>query len=1006
MSESLYDEFGNYIGPELDDSSSESEEERQESDREEEASDDEDERREVDDDGDDNMGREPGSALSTYREEDHRIVLHEDKQYYPDAEEVYGDAEVLVMEEDAQAIETPLVAPVKVKEFSSAEKPPKTAYSNEFLASLMDHPAMVRNVAVVGDLHAGKTVLLDLLVEATHEVKWKDQQTDTTKKAMAVDLERRYTDTRMDEQARKVSIKSTPVSLVLPASNGKSFIMNIIDCPGHVNFSDETTAAMQVADGVVLVVDAIEGVMMNTETIVKTALLSKLPILLVVNKVDRLIIELKLPPTDAYFKLLHTIEEVNKIIETHTPLGQTMKRVSPELGNTCFASAQHGWHFSLESFAHLYSQAHRGVNAVELAKRLWGDIYYAPATRTFKKKVPYENAQRTFVSFILEPIYKIYSQVLGEDTATLSKTLRSLGLRVRREDLHLNPRPLLKLVLSQFLGRSASSFVDMVTRHVPSPLETAAAKVQALYTGAPDSKVAAAMRACDPTGPLMINIVKLYSSTDGATFSAFGRVYSGAVTTDQRVKVLGDSYSVDDDEDMCVRTVEAVAISQGRYSVRVNRIVAGNWVLLEGVDSSIINSATITDASEEVLESERVGIFTPLAQRFGTSAVVKLAVEPLNPSELPKMLEGLRKVSKSYPLVTTKVEESGEHVILCTGELAADCILHDLRKMYSEIEIKVADPVTSFCETVIETSSVQCFAETPNQKNKLTMIAEPLDVGLAKDIETGVVSLNWPKKDVAEFFQNQYKWDVLAARSVWAFGPDTTGPNVLIDDTLSSEVDKKALNSVKSSIVQGFQWGCREGPLCDEPIRASKFKILHASLASEPIHRAGGQLIPTARRVVYSSFLTATPRLLEPMYALEIQCPADTVSTLYQVLSRRRGHITQDTPKAGSPMYTVRGFLPVIESFGFETDLRVFTQGHAFCTQTFDHWALVPGDPLDANIILRPLEPSPVDALAREFMVKTRRRKGLSEEVNVAKFFDDPMLQELAKHDMDADHVM
>ncbi|RHZ33985.1 hypothetical protein DYB37_003506, partial [Aphanomyces astaci] len=196
------------------------------------------------------------------------------------------------------------------------------------------------------------------------------------------------------------------------------------------------------------------------------------------------------------------------------------------------------------------------------------------------------------------------------------------------------------------------------------------------------------------------------------------------------------------------------------------------------------------------------------------------------------------------------------------------------------------------------------------------------------------------------------------------------------------------------------------GPLCDEPIRNTKFKILHASMANEPIHRAGGQIIPTSRRVVYSSFLTATPRLLEPMFALEIQCPADTVSTLYQVLTRRRGHITHDAPKAGSPMYTVRGFLPVIESFGFETDLRVFTQGHAFCTQAFDHWALVPGDPLDTTIILRPLEPSPVQALAREFMVKTRRRKGLSEEVNVSKFFDDPMLHELAKHDMNVENLM
>lgn len=96
------------------------------------------------------------------------------------------------------------------------------------------------------------------------------------------------------------------------------------------------------------------------------------------------------------------------------------------------------------------------------------------------------------------------------------------------------------------------------------------------------------------------------------------------------------------------------------------------------------------------------------------------------------MLDGLRKVNKSYPLLNTKVEESGEHIILGTGELYLDCVMHDLRRMYSEIgqsardeevrsvlallEIKVADPVVTFCETVVETSSLKCFAETPNKK--------------------------------------------------------------------------------------------------------------------------------------------------------------------------------------------------------------------------------------------------------------------------------------------------
>jgi len=220
-----------------------------------------------------------------------------------------------------------------------------------------------------------------------------------------------------------------------------------------------------------------------------------------------------------------------------------------------------------------------------------------------------------------------------------------------------------------------------------------------------------------------------------------------------------------------------------------------------------------------------------------------------------------------------------------------------------------------------------------------------------------------------------------------------------VDDTLPSEVDKKLLYSVKDFIVQGFQWGTREGPLCDEPIRNVKFKLMGAELSSDPIHRSRGQILPTARRVAYSAFLLASPRLMEPIYHVEIQAPADCVSAVYTVLSKRRGHVTTSVPKPGTPLYTVNGFIPLIDSFGFETDLRTHTQGQAFCLSNFDHWEIVPGDPLDKTIVLHPLEPSPPEALAREFMVKTRRRKGFSEDVSINKFFDEPMLLELAKQD-------
>ena len=490
----------------------------------------------------------------------------------------------------------------------------------------------------------------------------------------------------------------------------------------------------------------------------------------------------------------------------------------------------------------------------------------------------------------------------------------------------------------------------------------------------------------------MINVTKLYHTPDCSAFRAVGRVLSGTVHTGDDVKVLGEGYSAEDEEDMAHQKVAKLGLLQGgRYSLEVAAVPAGSWVLLEGVDDSILKTATITSPDNQA------AIFRPIM--FDQIATIKVSVEPINPSELPKMLASLRKINKAYPLALTKVEESGEHVLIGTGEVAMDCMLCDLRKMYADIEVKVADPVVTFTETVIESSSLKCFAESPNKRNKLTMIAEPLEQGLAADIEAGEVSIGWARRKMGKWLHSKYDWDLLAARSVWAFGPNTSGPNILLDDTLPGDVDKSLLTQVQNFVVQGFQWGAREGPLCDEPIRNVKFKLIDCCIAAEPINRGGGQIIPTARRVAYSAFLMATPRLMEPILHCEITSPADCVAAIYTVLARRRGHVTYDVAVQGSPLYKVKCFLPAIESFGFETDIRVYTQGQAFGLSVFDHWEVVPGDPLEKSVVLRPLEPAPAHALAREFMVKTRRRKGMSEDVSINKFFDDPMLLELARQD-------
>ncbi|KAG6770223.1 hypothetical protein POTOM_025898 [Populus tomentosa] len=924
---------------------------------------------------------------------DNQVVLAEDKKYYPTAEEVYGPGvETLVNDEDEQPLEQPIIKPVRNVKFEVGVKDSSTYVSSQFLVGLMSNPSLVRNVALVGHLQHGKTVFMDMLVEQTHHMPTFDLNSEK---------HIRYTDTRIDEQERRISIKAVPMSLVLEDSNSKSYLCNIMDTPGHVNFSDEMTAALRLADGAVLIVDAAEGVMVNTERAICHAIQEQLPIVVVINKVDRLITELKLPPKDAYHKLRHTLEVINNHISAVSLTAGNVQVIDPAAGNVCFAGATAGWSFTLHSFARLYLKLH-GIpfDADKFASRLWGDMYYHPEDRAFKKKRPASGAERSFVQFVLEPLYKIYSQVIGEHKKSVESTLAEFGVTLPNSAYKLNVRPLLRLASSQVFG-SALGFTDMLVKHIPSARDAAARKVDHTYTGPKDSMIYHAMVDCDPSGPLMVNVTKLYPKSDCSSFDAFGRVYSGKIMTGQSVKVLGEGYSPEDEEDMTVKEVTKLWVYQARYRLPISMAPPGSWVLIEGVDASIMKTATLSNVN---YNEEDIYIIRPL--QFNTLPVVKTATEPLNPSELPKMVEGLRKISKSYPLAITKVEESGEHTILGTGELYLDSIMKDLRELYSEVEVKVADPVVSFCETVVESSSMKCFAETPNKKNKITMIAEPLEKGLAEDIEDGVVSIDWNRKALGDFFKTKYDWDLLAARSIWAFGPDKQGPNILLDDTLPTEVDKGLLGAVKDSIVQGFQWGAREGPLCDEPIRNVKFKIVDARIAPEPLHRGSGQIIPTARRVAYSAFLMATPRLMEPVYYVEIQTPIDCLTAIYTVLSRRRGHVTADVPQPGTPAYIVKAFLPVIESFGFETDLRYHTQGQAFSLSVFDHWAIVPGDPLDKSIVLRPLEPAPIQHLAREFMVKTRRRKGMSEDVSINKFFDEAMVVELAQQAADIHQQM
>jgi U5 small nuclear ribonucleoprotein component len=468
----LYDEFGNYIGPELEDSSSD------------EDSDEEEQKQEAPDDASDVSDNDGAIVINADRAESElaaptdAIVLHEDKVHYPSASQVYGEeVRTAVLDEDAMDLDVPLVEPVSTKTNRALAKQQvenlEWNFSDEYLGAMVSNETTQtrRGVAIVGHFHCGKTTFCDFLIEMGQ------RQADFFGPRASLNAQDgggpRYLDTLSSEQDRQMSLVSTPLTTILPDTRGKSYCLTLMDCPGHTNFHDESVAALQVVDGAVITVDAVDGIMMHTEMVVRQAISDGLPLTLLVNKVDRLIIELKLPPRDAYFKLLNIVESINVLVQ-EASRGRYPK-LSPERGNVTFASSQHGWCFTTNSFANLYLEhydegglgEHLSVN--DFAKRLWGDSFLDPTTHTFHKKssdCATPGVERTFVTLVLGPIYKIYTACLGERETDVNKLLRSVGVLLSKEQLRASTRPLLRAACSRFFVTANAGFMDMIVKHV------------------------------------------------------------------------------------------------------------------------------------------------------------------------------------------------------------------------------------------------------------------------------------------------------------------------------------------------------------------------------------------------------------------------------------------------------------------------------------------------------------------------------------------------------------
>jgi len=266
-----------------------------------------------------------------------------------------------------------------------------------------------------------------------------------------------------------------------------------------------------------------------------------------------------------------------------------------------------------------------------------------------------------------------------------------------------------------------------------------------------------------------------------------------------------------------------------------------------------------------------------------------------------------------------------------------------------------------------------CLSKSPNKHNRLYVKAVPMSGELQEAIEGGSVGPKDDPKARARVLSEDHGWDPTDARKIWCFGPETTGPNVFVDVTKGVQY----LNEIKDSCVAAFQWASKEGVMCDENMRGVRFNLYDVTLHADAIHRGGGQMIPTARRVLYAAELTGQPRLMEPVYLCEIQTPEHAMGGIYGVLNRRRGHVIAEERRAGTPLFNLKAYLPVLESFGFTADLRSHTQGQAFPQCVFDHWQVVQGDPLDLK------------SKAHEIVMGVRKRKGLQDDIPpLDRFFD------------------
>lgn len=978
----------------------------------------------------------------------------------------------------------------------------------------------MRNICILAHVDHGKTTLSDCLL-ANNGIISQNLQGKI-----------RYLDSRPDEQQRGITMEASAISLYFRVAKPKpseeasstttdgsaspqlqinEYLINLIDSPGHIDFSSEVSTVSRLCDGALVLVDVVEGVCSQTVTVLRQTWTEQIKPILVLNKIDRLVTDLKLTPYEAYIHMSKLIEQVNAVIgaffagdrmeedlKWRELLEQDQKAsefveasdediyFAPEKNNVVFASAVDGWGFNLSQFAAMYERK-VGIKREKLEKVLWGDFYLDAKTKKVVTKAPKKTSKPLFVQLVLDSIWQVYdSTKLNRNNETVLKIIGAMNLRISQADVtSRDPESLLQLVFHQWIPLSRSVLLSVIDI-VPTPVESQKEKMARILDNTPSpelisTSVRQAATDCDPQGPLSVYISKvmvvkkseLPSELGGTESSAkdklaelrrksqrarevgngntdesvyfnndddkqeqatttendeevvigIGRVFSGTLKAGQRAKLLGPKFNGNNPSAFC-EDVELGGIYtlMGRDLVLLESAGAGSIIGIGGLDGKILKSGTLVDVSNSTGPNYA-------STNVTAPPILRVAVEPEDPSKMQELEQGLRLLNMSDPCVEVSVLETGEHILATAGELHLERCIRDLKERFARTEIQYSAPVVPFRETITAHAAIgnsdkdrselgHMSTESGNVKLSARVSALPIEIrdylvrheaiikgalgSKVKDVEdegegeeddTKVESLSTTSKDKLRLRKEldalfeKHKLD-FRCQDIVCLGSRRSMSNILVDKnhvlgvSLFDTVTTSTKSPYADSIQTGFQLAMAEGPLMKEPVTGTVCEIVQLDQDNGAEASAIRRLISATRELIQDGLGEWSPRILLAQYLCDIQATTEVLGKVYGVVTRRRGRILTEEMREGTPFFVIHATIPVVEAFGFSEEVRKRTSGAANPQLVFSGFEVLDQDPFWVPTTEEELEElgelADKENTALSYVTKVRRRKGLA----------------------------